>query len=150
MIKNERQNAIRNIITTRSIQNQKELQLALQERGIEVTQATVSRDIKQMHLRKKSREDGIYHYVLDPTEMDEIERQIRMLSDSVLSMAGVNNQIVIRTFSGSAHVAGEAIDNMGWSEILGTIAGDNTLLVIVRSNQEVGEVLQRLRHLMTR
>ena len=73
------------------------------------------------------------------------DRLIRMLSDSVLEMNSVNNLIVIRTLPGSAHVAAEALDSLHWAEILGTIAGDNTILVIVRSNEEVETVIRRFR-----
>ena len=68
-----------------------------------------------------------------------------MLSDSVIEMNSANNLIVIRTLPGSAHVAGEAVDSLKWPEILGTIAGDNTILVIVRTNEEVDVVIHRFR-----
>jgi len=66
----------------------------------------------------------------------------------VLDMQSANNLIVIHTLSGSAHVAGEAVDSLKWPEVLGTIAGDNTILVVVRSNEEVDVVLRRFRSLI--
>ena len=73
------------------------------------------------------------------------DRLIRMLTDSVVEMNSANNLIVIHTLPGSAHVAGEAVDSLHWPEVLGTIAGDNTILVIARSNEDVDAVLRRFR-----
>ena len=82
---------------------------------------------------------------MEKGEQGTSDRLIRMLSDSVLEMNSANNLIVIRTLPGSAHVAGEAVDSLKWPEILGTIAGDNTILVIVRTNDEVDAVIRRFR-----
>ena len=145
-MKARRQALIREIVDTQSIQTQEELAQALREHGMVVTQATVSRDIKEMHLLKVLAEDGSYRYAtMDKEEQGTSDRLIRMLADSVVSMASANNLIVIRTLPGSAHVAGEAVDSLRWPEVLGTIAGDNTILVIVRSNEDVDAVLRRFR-----
>ncbi|MCI7735734.1 MAG: arginine repressor [Clostridiales bacterium] len=145
-MKARRQALIREIVESQSIQTQEELAQALGERGLLVTQATVSRDIKEMHLLKVLAEDGSYRYAtMDKEEQGTNDRLIRMLSDSVVSMDSANNLIVIRTLPGSAHVAGEAVDCLKWPEVLGTIAGDNTILVIVRSNEDVDAVMRRFR-----
>ena len=145
-MKARRQALIREIVDTQSIQTQEELAQALREHGMVVTQATVSRDIKEMHLLKVLAEDGSYRYAtMDTEEQGTSDRLIRMLADSVVSMDSANNLIVIRTLHGSAHVAGEAVDSLRWSEVLGTIAGDNTILVIVRSNEDVELVMRRFR-----
>ena len=137
-MKARRQALIREIVDTQSIQTQEELAQALREHGMVVTQATVSRDIKEMHLLKVLAEDGSYRYAtMDKEEQGTSDRLIRMLADSVVGMDSANNLIVIRTLPGSAHVAGEAVDSLRWSEVLGTIAGDNTILVIARSNEDV-------------
>ena len=97
-----------------------------------------------MHLFKVLAEDGSYRYAtMDRENQTTNDRLIRMLSDSVLDMTGANNLIVIHTLPGSAHVAAEAIDTLKWPEVLGTIAGDNTILMIVRSNDEVDPVIRR-------
>lgn len=143
-MKARRQALIREIIEEQSIQTQEELAQALREHGMVVTQATVSRDIKDMHLLKVLAEDGSYRYAtMDKEEQGTSDRLIRMLSDSVVDLASANNLIVIRTLPGSAHVAGEAIDSLKWPEVIGTIAGDNTILVIARSNEEVGTIIKR-------
>ena len=145
-MKAKRQALIREIIENQSIQTQEELAEALREHGMVVTQATVSRYIKEMHLLKVLSEDGGYRYAtMDKSEQGMNDRLIRMLSDSVVDMSSANNLIVIHTLPGSAHVAGEAVDSMRWPDVLGTIAGDNTILVIVRSNEEVEAVLKRFR-----
>lgn len=148
-MKARRQALIREIVDTQSIQTQEELAQALREHGMVVTQATVSRDIKEMHLLKVLAEDGSYRYAtMDKEEQGTSDRLIRMLADSVIGMDSANNLIVIRTLPGSAHVAGEAVDSLRWSEVLGTIAGDNTILVIARSNEDVEPVLRRFRALI--
>ena len=145
-MKAKRQALILEIVENQSIQTQEELADALREHGMVVTQATVSRDIKEMHLLKVLSEEGGYRYAtMDKSEQGMNERLIRMLSDSVVDMSSANNLIVIHTLPGSAHVAGEAVDSLRWPEVLGTIAGDNTILVIVRSNEDVDAVLRRFR-----
>lgn len=145
-MKAKRQALIREIVEAQSIQTQEELAEALRAHGMVVTQATVSRDIREMHLLKVLAEDGSYRYAtMEKSDTGISDRLIRMLADSVVEMNSANNLIVIHTLSGSAHVAAEAIDNLKWPEIIGTIAGDNTILLIVRTNEEVDGVMMRFR-----
>ena len=145
-MKAKRQALIREIVEAQSIQIQEELAEALRAHGMVVTQATVSRDIREMHLLKVLAEDGSYRYAtMEKSDSGMNDRLIRMLTDSVVEMNSANNLIVIHTLPGSAHVAAEAIDNLRWPETIGTIAGDNTILVIVRTNEEVDEVMKRFR-----
>ena len=148
-MKAKRQALIREIVEAQSIQTQEELAEALRMHGMMVTQATVSRDIREMHLLKVLAEDGSYRYAtMEKNETGVSDRLIRMLADSVVEMDCANNLIVIRTLPGSAHVAAEAIDSLKWPEVLGTIAGDNTILAIVRSNEEVDAVIRRFRSIV--
>jgi len=148
-MKAKRQALIREIVEAQSIQTQEELAGALRVHGMVVTQATVSRDIREMHLLKVLAEDGSYRYAtMEKGDTGVSDRLIRMLSDSVVEMDSANNLIVIRTLPGSAHVAAEAVDNLKWPEVLGTIAGDNTILVIVRANDEVEAVIKRFRSII--
>lgn len=145
-MKAKRQALIREIVEAQSIQTQEELAEALRVHGMVVTQATVSRDIREMHLLKVLAEDGSYRYAtMEKSDSGMNDRLIRMLADSVVEMNSANNLIVIHTLPGSAHVAAEAIDNLKWPETIGTIAGDNTILVIVRTNEEVDAVMKRFR-----
>lgn len=148
-MKAKRQALIREIVESQSIQTQEELAEALRAHGMVVTQATVSRDIKDMHLLKVLSDDGGYRYAtMEKGDAGLNDRLIRMLADSVVEMNSANNLIVIRTLPGSAHVAGEAVDSLKWPEVLGTIAGDNTILVIARSNEDVETVMRRFRSLI--
>lgn len=145
-MKAKRQALIREIVESQSIQTQEELAEALRQHGMVVTQATVSRDIKELHLLKVLADDGGYRYAtMDKSEQGTNDRLIHMLADSVLDIQSANNLIVIHTLAGSAHVAGEAVDSLKWPEVLGTIAGDNTILIVVRSNEDVDSVLRRFR-----
>ena len=149
LMKERRLELIREIIRHEIIETQDELAAQLRKRRIAVTQATVSRDIKEMHLLKVLSDDGSYRSAtMEKNEQGVNDRLIRMLSDSLVEINSANNLIVIRTLPGSAHVAGEAVDSLHWAEILGTIAGDNTILVIVRSNEEVEAVIRRFRALI--
>lgn len=148
-MKTIRQVAILDIIEKKDVETQEELANALRERGIKVTQATVSRDIKELRLLKVLTPAGVYKYATaDKAENGLAERFIRMLTESVLSVTSSNNLIVVKTLSGSANVAAEALDSLHWPEILGTLAGDNTILLIIRSNEDVPGVTARIKELM--
>lgn len=148
-MKTVRQVAILDIIEKNEIETQEELADALRLRGIQVTQATVSRDIKELRLLKVLTPMGTYKYATaDKAENSLTDRFIRMLAESLLSVADSGNMIVVKTLSGSAAVAGEALDSFHWPEVLGTIAGDNTIFMVVRSAEEVHVVVDRIQEMM--
>lgn len=148
-MKSVRQVAILDIIEKQAVETQEELAEALRARGIKVTQATVSRDIKELRLLKVLSSDGAYKYATaDKAENGLNERFIRMLSESLLSVAASNNLVVVKTLSGSANMAAEALDSMHWLEILGSLAGDNTILLVVRANEDAPAVVQRIQDMM--
>lgn len=148
-MKSVRQVAILDIIEKQAVETQEELAEALRARGIKVTQATVSRDIKELRLLKVLSSDGAYKYATaDKAENGLNERFIRMLSESLLSVAASNNLVVVKTLSGSANMAAEALDSMHWPEILGSLAGDNTILLVVRANEDAPAVVQRIQDMM--
>lgn len=148
-VKNARQTAILSIIEHNDIETQEELASRLRAMGIVVTQATVSRDIKELRLLKVLSPNGSYKYATaDKAEHGVSERFVRMFIDSVLSIAYSDNIIVIKTLSGSANAAAEAIDSMRWPEVLGTMAGDNTILVIVRSDAEAPLVVAKFQEIL--
>ncbi|MBR2718438.1 MAG: arginine repressor [Clostridia bacterium] len=148
-MKSVRQVAILDIIEKQDVETQEELAEALRARGIKVTQATVSRDIKELRLLKVLSPNGAYKYATaDKAENGLNERFIRMLAESLLSVTASNNLIVVKTLSGSANVAAEALDSLHWPEILGSLAGDNTILLIIRSNEEVPGVITRIQDMM--
>ena len=148
-MKTVRQVAILDIIEKQEIETQEELASALNARGIRVTQATVSRDIKELRLLKVLTPSGKYKYATgDQADNNLTDRFIRMLAESLLSVSSANNLIVVKTLSGSANVAAEALDSMHWPEVLGTLAGDNTVLLLIRSNEETITVTSRIREMM--
>lgn len=148
-MKTVRQVAILDIIEKQEIETQEELASALNARGIRVTQATVSRDIKELRLLKVLTPSGKYKYATgDQADNNLTDRFIRMLAESLLSVSSANNLIVVKTLSGSANVAAEALDSVHWPEVLGTLAGDNTVLLIIRSNEETITVTSRIREMM--
>ena len=148
-MKSARHNLILEIIETKDIETQEELAEELLNRGVKVTQATVSRDIKELRLLKVLSEHGGYKYAtVERAEKGMNDRFARILAESIVNIDSVNNLIVVTTLSASANAAGEAIDSMKWSEVLGTIAGDNTLLIIARSNEAVETVLARINGLL--
>ena len=148
-MKTVRQVAILDIIEKQEIETQEELASALNARGIRVTQATVSRDIKELRLLKVLTPSGKYKSATgDQADNNLTDRFIRMLAESLLSVSSANNLIVVKTLSGSANVAAEALDSMHWPEVLGTLAGDNTVLLIIRSNEETLTVTSRIREMM--
>ena len=148
-MKTVRQVTILDIIEKNDIETQEELADALRLRGIQVTQATVSCDIKELRLLKVLTPMGSYKYATaNKAENGLTDRFIRMLAESVLSVASSANMIVIKTLSGSAAVAAEALDSFHWPEVLGTIAGDNTIFMVVRSQEEVLAVVERIQDMM--
>ena len=148
-MKTVRQVTILDIIEKNEIETQEELADALRQRGIQVTQATVSRDIKELRLLKVLTPMGTYKYATaDKAENGLTDRFIRMLSESVLSVADAGNMIVIKTLSGSASVAAEALDSFHWSEVLGTIAGDNTIFLVVDDPEKVPSLVEQFNELI--
>ena len=148
-MKNARQTAILSLIEHHDIETQEELAAKLKEMGINVTQATVSRDIKELRLLKVLSANGGYKYATaDKAEHGLSDRFVRMFVDSVLSITYAGNIIVIKTLSASANAAAEAIDSMRWPEILGTMAGDNTILVIVPNEAVAAQVVARFQEML--
>ena len=150
-MKSTRHSLILEIIEQKDIETQEELAEELKRRGVKVTQATVSRDIKELRLLKVLSDHGGYKYAtVERAEKGMSERFIRILSESVISLDNVGNLIVIKTLSASANAEAEAIDSMKWSEVLGSIAGDNTILVIARSEEAVESLMARFNTLIKR
>ena len=148
-MKNVRQTAILSIIEQNDVETQEELAARLRQMGIDVTQATVSRDIKELRLLKVLSASGGYKYATaDKAEHGLSERFVRMFKDSVLSVSSAGNIVVLKTLSGSANVAGEAIDSMRLPEILGTMAGDNTVFAVVQNEAEAVETVKRFQEML--
>ena len=149
-MKARRQMKILEIIRDRVVETQEELAEELRNRGIEVTQATVSRDIKDLHLVKAPSGDGRYRYALpeDQRPSRQADRLRRIFLECLVGLDCSENLILVKSLSGTGPAVGEAVDNLGWPEIVGTVAGDNTVLVVVRSRELTQVVMEKLRNFM--
>ena len=146
-MKNDRQKAIIEIITKNEIETQEELAGKLKELGFRVTQATVSRDIKELQLVKTQSDSGKYCYVANKsTRSDNMEKLLRVIRETVLEVRIAGNIVVIHTFSGSASTTAEVVDTMKIDGVVGTIAGDNTIFVATEldATERVAEALKKL------
>ena len=148
-MKNNRQAMIIAIIKEQVIGTQEELGEALKIKGVLVTQATLSRDIKELGLIKIPTPDGYYRYSLpqDRTPGDILRRAQRMFQDAVISVDFAENILVVKTTGGSAQGVADALDDLDWPEVVGTVAGDNTILMVIRNKETVSEVLKRFNQL---
>jgi transcriptional regulator of arginine metabolism len=144
-----RQAEILKLIHEYDIETQEELARKLEENGFEVTQATVSRDIREMKLTKVTGENGHLRYTLLQNQaQDTAGRYVRVLKDAVLGMDTADNLLVVKTVAGMAMAAAAVIDEMNWGEIVGCIAGDNTIFCAVRSREEAIRVMDKLRKML--
>ncbi len=144
MNKGQRHIKIREIIANNDIETQDELVDELKNAGYNVTQATVSRDIKELHLVKVPLQDGRYKYSLPADQrFNPLQKLKRALMDSFVSIDRANNLIVMKTLPGNANAVGALIDNLDWNEILGTICGDDTILIICRTTEDSPQLCER-------
>jgi len=145
-MKSKRQAQILELIRDREIETQNQMMEALAERGIHSTQATLSRDIKELRLVKKSSPNGGYCYAL-PSEDDNDERNIRLRNifrECVISFDTAQNLVVIHTLPGLANAAASALDNMDIPELVGTIAGDDTAFLAMRDPQKAQDFCREI------
>lgn len=139
-----RQNRILELITSRNIETQEELVRLLNEENFKVTQATISRDIREMKLVKIMGEDGKSRYAPSTAsgEQQPTQRFSRILQDTVISCSYSENMIVIKTLNGCANASCEALDSMKIEGVMGTIAGDNTIFVVAESSSKAPEIVE--------
>lgn len=148
-MKNKRQKRILEIISQEPIGTQEELAAVLQREGIHVTQATVSRDIKELRLIKAARGGG-YAYSLPrgQTPIQDNTRLKRIFRDAVLKITGSENIIVIHTLPGNANSVCSLLDGAEWDEYLGAVAGDDTILVVAKSKEHLDSMMGRMRDML--
>ena len=146
-MKVDRHAKIVELIGKYEIETQEELAEYLTKAGYQVTQATVSRDIRELKLSKVQAESGKQRYVVFQSQEGLSDKYIRILRDGFLSMDMAQNILVIKTVSGMAMAVATALDNIGWKEIVGCIAGDDTIMLVVHeaaSHSEVREFLSQI------
>ena len=144
-----RHEKIKELIQQYDIDTQEELASRLNEAGFKVTQATVSRDIRALKMMKVTGKDGKSRYVILqelPTELGE--KYTRVLHDALLTIDQGQNILVIRTVPGMAMGVAAALDALNWEEILGSIAGDDTVLCVARTLEEASSVAERLKSIL--
>ncbi len=148
-MKYKRHNKIIEIINEYNIETQDELIAKLKKAGFEVTQATVSRDIRDLKLVKVATEDHKYKYALSARDEMRISAKYRnIIRETVVKVDYANNFVVLKTYSGMAQAAAAAIDGMGWNEIVGTIAGDDNIFVLMRDVETALELVGKFRHIL--
>lgn len=149
-MKARRQMKIQEIITKEAIHTQEELADHLRQAGFDVTQATVSRDIKEMGLIKIPTPDNDYRYAIPGAAqpVNSSDRLKRRMRETVVTVNDSENLIVIRTISGNAQALADLIDKANWDEIIGTVAGDDTILLVIKPMSAVAEVRNRITDIM--
>ena len=146
MHRNARQHKILELISTMEIDTQEELCAELNKLNFNVTQATISRDIKELKLYKISGMTKKYKYACLESDDDSVRGKMKTLfRECVQTITSANNLIVIKTMSGNGSTAGLFVDSLQLKEILGSIAGDDTLLIVVDNNENTHIVAQKLR-----
>lgn len=155
-MKNRRQNKILEIVRTNNVETQEELMELLQAEGHRVTQATVSRDIKELRLAKISNGQGGYKYSVQTnvTKGDLMRRAKRIFRDYVRSVDFSGSLIMVKTYPGGAHAVAAIIDEMEWPEMMGSIAGDDAILILTQDQNPIkltgpaGELYARIEELI--
>jgi transcriptional regulator of arginine metabolism len=147
MGKPERHSAIRAIIREERVTSQEHLREFLVQRDFDVTQATLSRDIRELRLVKVPDAEGISHYTLPPESWDHSPPLARLLPTLFTAAEGTGNLLVVRTLAGGAQAVAEALDWEEWPEVLGTLGGDDTILIILRKPEYLSVIQRRIEEL---
>jgi len=149
-VKSQRQAKIMEIISTRNVETQEQLLAALQKEGFRGTQATISRDIKELRIVKELTSLGTYRYTTSTSEMTGSfsTKMNTIFRECVVGYDYAQNIIVIRTLPGLASAAGSAIDSMNLSIVVGTISGDDTVMVVMRDNNAAAAFCGEIKNLI--
>ena len=149
-MKHDRQSMILEIISQEHIETQEQLLARLQERGITSTQATISRDIKQMHLIKEPVGQGVYKYAVsgNRAKLNFAERLRTIFRESVTSIDCAQNIVVLKTMPGLANGACSALDNMETALIVGSLAGDDTAFLLMKDTESAAAFCEELKEML--
>ncbi|NTV90130.1 MAG: arginine repressor [Clostridiales bacterium] len=147
-MKYNRHAKILEVIEKFDIETQEELAEKLKESGMDVTQATISRDIKELRLIKVMMENEKYKYsTVSHTEGAILNRLLKVFTESFVSCDYANNIVVVKTLPGMAQASASALDSMKWADTIGTIAGDDTIIIVCRAEKFADELVNRLNKL---
>ncbi len=144
MPKSERHTAIRELMQKHRISSQEDLRELLAQHGFDVAQATLSRDIRELRLIKVPDAAGGHHYTLPPEAWDSTPPLRRLLPALFVGAEGTRNLLILKTLAGGAQALAEAIDWEEWPEVLGTLAGNDTILLILRQDDQLPAVQRRI------
>ena len=149
-MKNDRQAKILEIIEQEPIDTQEQLQQRLQESGILCTQATISRDIKQLHLIKEPVGQGRYRYAVSSqrSRLNMADKLRTIFRESIVGADYAQNMVVIKTMSGLANAAAAALDSMNIPYLVGTLAGDDTAILIMRTSRVAEELTREIESML--
>ena len=149
-MKNDRQAMILEIISQENIETQEQLLGRLCQRGIRCTQATISRDIKQMHLIKEPMGQGMYRYAVsgNRSKVNFAEKLRTIFRESINSVDSAQNIVVIKTMPGLASAACAAMDSMDFSVVVGSLAGDDTAFIVMRDTASAEEFCKVIREML--
>ena len=149
-MKNDRQAMILEIIAQENIETQEQLQGRLLERGVRCTQATISRDIKQMHLIKEPVGHGVYKYAVSSnrTKLNFAEKLRTIFRESITSIDSAQNIVVLKTMPGLASAACSALDNMEIEYMVGSLAGDDTAFLVMRDTQSAESFCREIEEML--
>ena len=149
-MKNNRQTMILDIIAKEDVETQEQLLEHLRQRGITSTQATISRDIKQLHLVKEPAGNGAYKYAVSNTRarLNVADKLRTIFHESITSVESAQNIVVFKTLSGLAGGASEALDHMDVNGMLGTLAGENTVFVVMKDTASAETFCQEIREML--
>lgn len=149
-MKTNRQSMILDIIATENVETQEQLLQLLQDRGVSITQATISRDIKQLHLIKEPMGQGIYKYAVsgNRTRLNFAERLRTIFRESITSIDSAQNMVVVKTMPGLASAACAAIDDMDLPYMLGSLAGDDTAFLVMKDTPSALEFCQEIKNML--
>ena len=141
-----RHTKIKEIVERQIVETQEEVAELLRKEGIIVTQATVSRDIKELLLIKVPTGDGRYRYAFPPEQnlMFSQSRMERIFQDAIIGMDYSQNLVILRTLPGAAQAVASTIDHVRWPEIIGTVAGDDNILVVVKPKDAVPRMVKKM------
>lgn len=148
-MKKNRHGKIIELIENNEVETQEQLADLLKKDGYDVTQATVSRDIRELRLTKVQTGDGRQKYrVMDHNDEELQDKYIKVLQSGFVSMDKAGNMLVLRTVSGMAMAVAAALDALHLSQIIGCIAGDDTIFAAIRTEEDVQEVMDRIREML--
>ena len=149
-MKNDRQNQLLQIISEEIIETQEQLLEQLRQRGVASTQATISRDIKQLHLVKEPTGHGTYKYAVSSSRarLNIADKLRTIFRESVLTVDNAQNIVVIKTLPGLANAAGSAVDGMDVPYLVGSLAGDDTALLIMRDTESALDFTEEIKEML--